>query len=307
MNGGAIRIGSIAGIPIRIHVTFLIILPFLAFGFARVYREAARAAEVPPEQLGGSPLLWGFVVALALFVSVLLHELAHSLYAMKAGGRVRDITLLMIGGVSQISEPPKTPRGEAVMALVGPLASFAILGLVDGNLLLLVIAFFVYVGAESESRAVLVKAMLGHIRVRDLVRSRPEPVDPSASVFEVGERMIRERRTGFPVARGAEVLGVISLEDVQRVPPAERARLPVSDAVQRVAPVDADDEASKALRLFAEARTKLVPVLDGGRLYGVLSQTDVARGLQLGELEATQHPRSRGPAHPGLTEAGQHV
>ncbi|HVI97150.1 MAG TPA: site-2 protease family protein [Anaeromyxobacter sp.] len=387
MNGGAIRIGSIAGIPIRIHVTFLIILPFLAFGFARVYREAARAAEVPPEQLGGSPLLWGFVVALALFVSVLLHELAHSLYAMKAGGRVRDITLLMIGGVSQISEPPKTPRGEAVMALVGPLASlalggicfllyraaattelfnlkfalfqlaylnvvlglfnlipafpmdggrvlrgllasrwgllratrvaagagkvfavaFAILGLVDGNLLLLVIAFFVYVGAESESRAVLVKAMLGHIRVRDLVRSRPEPVDPSASVFEVGERMIRERRTGFPVARGAEVLGVISLEDVQRVPPAERARLPASDAVQRVAPVDADDEASKALRLFAEARTKLVPVLDGGRLYGVLSQTDVARGLQLGELEATQHPRSRGPAHPGLTEAGQHV
>jgi len=105
MNGGAIRIGSIAGIPIRIHVTFLIILPFLAFGFARVYREAARAAGVPPEQLGGSPLLWGFVVALALFVSVLLHELAHSLYAMKAGGRVRDITLLMIGGVSQIAEP----------------------------------------------------------------------------------------------------------------------------------------------------------------------------------------------------------
>jgi len=47
-------------------------------------------------------------------------------------------------------------------------------------------------------------------------------------------------------------------------------------------------------------------VLDGGRLYGVLSQTDVARGLQLGELEATQHPRSRGPAHRGLTEAGQH-
>ncbi len=386
MNGGAVRIGSIGGIPIRIHVTFLIILPFLALGFARVYREAARAAEVPTEQLGGSPLLWGFVVALALFLCVLVHELAHSLYAMKEGGRVRDITLLLIGGVSQITEPPRTPRAEAVMALVGPLTSlvlggvcyllyraaasgahfnlqfalfqlvylnvvlglfnlipafpmdggrvlrgvlasrfgllpatrvaagagkvfaiaFAILGFLTANILLMVVAFFVYVGAESESRAVLVKAVLGHIRVRDLVRSRPEPVDPSASVFDVGERMIRERRTGFPVARGEEVLGVIGLEDVQRVPPTERARLLVADALQRVAPVDASDEAAQALRAFAGARTQLIPVLEGGRLYGVLSQADVARGLQLGELEQTQHPRGRGPLRRGLTRAEQH-
>jgi Zn-dependent protease/CBS domain-containing protein len=386
MRGGAIRIGSIAGIPIRIHVTFLIILPFLAFGFARMYQQAARAAGVPAEQLAGTPLLWGFVVALALFLCVLAHELAHSLYAMKEGGRVRDITLLMIGGVSQLTEPPRTPRAEAVMALVGPLTSlllggvfyllyraasatelfnlrfalfqlvylnvvlglfnlipafpmdggrvlrgvlasrwgmlratqvaaragrffavvFAILGFLNANLLLLVIAFFVYVGAEAESRAVLVKAVLGHIRVRDLVRSRPEPVDPSASVFDVGERMIREHRTGFPVARGDEVLGVISLEDVQRVPPAERARLSVAEAVRRVTPVDANDEASKALRAFGEARTQVIPVLDGGRLYGMLSQTDVARGLQLGELEETQHPQRRGPLRRGLRGAEQH-
>jgi CBS domain-containing protein len=131
-------------------------------------------------------------------------------------------------------------------------------------------------------------------------------VDPSASVFDVGERMIREHRTGFPVARGDDVLGVISLEDVQRVPPAERARLPVSQAIQRVAPVDANDEASRALRAFAEARTRVIPVLEGGRLYGVLSQTDVARGLQLSELEETQHPQRRGPLRRGLRRAEQH-
>lgn len=385
MNGGAVRIGTIAGIPIRIHVTFLVILPFLAIGFGRVYQQTARVAGVPADRLAGSPFLWGLVVALALFASVLVHELAHSLYAMKAGGKVRDITLFMIGGVSQISEPPRTSRAEAVMALVGPVTSlllggffyllyraaavtqlfnlkfalfqlvylnvvlglfnlipafpmdggrvlrgvlasrwgllratrvaagagklfavvFAIVGFLNANLLLMVIAFFVYVGAESESRSVLVKAVLGHIRVRDLVTSRPEPVDPSASVFEVGERMIRERQTAFLVARGEELLGVISLEEIQRVPPTERGSVPVADVVRRVPAVDAGEDASKAVRALAEAGTRVIPVLDGRTPYGVLSQRDVARGLQLSELEETQHPRDRGLPSRRFTDAEQ--
>lgn len=93
MNGSAIRIGSVRGIPIRIHVTFLLVLPFLALGFGRVFTEAARVAEIPPDQLQGSPFIWGLAVSLALFVSVLIHELAHSLYALRKGGRVRGITL----------------------------------------------------------------------------------------------------------------------------------------------------------------------------------------------------------------------
>lgn len=96
---------------------------------------------------------------------------------------------------------------------------FAIAGFVSVNLLLMAIAFFVYVGAEAESRNVLVKAVLGHIRVRDLMGSQPRPVEPSLSVFEVGERMLRERRVAFPVVEGGNVLGVVGLEDVQRVPP----------------------------------------------------------------------------------------
>lgn len=386
MHGGAIRIGSVAGIPIRIHVTFLIVLPFLALGFARVYRETARTAGVPADQLGGSPFLWGLVVALALFLSVLVHELAHSLYALRAGGKVRDITLIMIGGVSQLSEPPRGARAEAVMALVGPVTSlllggvfyllyraiadtglldlrfalfqlvylnvvlglfnlvpafpmdggrilrgvlasrwgllratrvaaragkvfavvFAILGFLTANILLMVIAFFVYFGAESESRNVLVEAVLGHIRVRDLVRSRPEPVDVAATTFDVGERMIRERRTAFPVVGGGEVIGVIVLEDVQRVPAPSRASVRVEEVVRRVPPVDAADEASRALRAFAEAGAQVVPVLDGGALYGMLTATDVMRGLQLGELEETQHPRDRGPLRRRLMRAEQH-
>jgi len=389
MNGAAIRIGSVRGIPIRIHVTFLIVLPFLAVGFGRVFTEAARVAEVPAEQLWGSPIAWGLAVALALFLSVLVHELAHSLYALRKGGRVRDITLLMIGGVSQISEGPKTGRQEAVMALVGPVASlvlggvfyvvyravagttlfnlkfaifhlvylnvvlglfnllpafpmdggrilrgmlaerwgilratrvaaragkafavlFAVVGFFAPNVLLMVIAFFVYVGAEAEDRSVLVRALLGHIHVRDLMGSRPHPVDPSTSVFDVGERMVRERRLAFPVAEGGTVLGIVGLEDVERVPSADRERIRVADVVRRVPSVDASDEASKALRVFAEARTPVLPVVEAGALVGVISETDIARGLQLSKLEATQHPSAAGPPsmRHGVPRAEQHA
>jgi len=198
------------------------------------------------------------------------------------GGRVLRGVLASRWGVLRATRVAAT--AGKVFAIV-----FAILGFLSANLFLMVIAFFVYVGAEAESRNVLVKAVLGHIRVRDLVRSRPDPVDPSTSVFEVGERMIRERLTGFPVARGGEVLGVVGLEDVQRVAPAERGRVRVADVVRRVAPVDAADDATRVLRAFAETGARLIPVLEGGALHGVVSQTDVNRGLQLGELEETQH------------------
>jgi CBS domain-containing protein len=102
--------------------------------------------------------------------------------------------------------------------------------------------------------------------------------------------MLRERRTSFPVVEGGGVVGIVGLEDVRRVPTPERERVRVADVVRRVAAVDANDEAAKALRAFAEARTPVVPVVDAGTYVGVLSQTDVARGLQLSELEATQHP-----------------
>jgi CBS domain-containing protein len=184
---------------------------------------------------------------------------------------------------------------------------FAILGFLGANFLLVAVAFFIYLGADSESRSVLVKAVLGHIRVGDLVVSRPQPVDPDLSVFEAGERMIRERRTAFPVVQGGEVVGILTLEDVQRVPPAERPRARVADVAQRLAPLQASDEASVALRALSEARVQVVPVVEGGRPFGVLSQTDVARGLQLSELEATQHPPRVGPGDRWLAGREQHA
>jgi Zn-dependent protease len=118
----AMQIGSVWGIPVRIHWSFLLALPFLAVLFGEYFLGAAEMAGLSRQDLAGRPWMWGLGLTLALFLSVLVHELAHAIYARRRGVRVVDITLLMIGGVSRIGEADR-PRTEAIMALAGPLVS----------------------------------------------------------------------------------------------------------------------------------------------------------------------------------------
>jgi len=369
------RIGTIRGIPIRIHYTFLLVLPFLAYAFGQNFVAAARLGGVPAATLRGPPWAWGLLVALLLFASVLVHELAHSFYALSHGGRVRSITLLMIGGVSELTQPPARPAEEAWMALAGPATSialglaflvllrlsggfggfparftltylaelnlflgvfnllpafpmdggrvvrgllersrgpiratqiaatlgklfaalFAIWGFLGGNLLLVLIAFFVYVGAEGEQHAVIARALLGDLRVRELM-VRPAPaVSPAEAVFDVAERMLREKRLSFPVADGGRVLGAVSAESIERIPLERRRQTPAADAMFPAAVVAPGDRVSDALRLLSDPRRGSLVVVENDRLVGTISQADLARALRLQELAASQHVREEEP------------
>jgi Zn-dependent protease len=62
----------------------------------------------------------GAIIAAMLFISVLLHELAHSILALRYGIKIRQIILFIFGGVSDVSEEPKDYWKEAKMALIGP-------------------------------------------------------------------------------------------------------------------------------------------------------------------------------------------
>jgi Zn-dependent protease/CBS domain-containing protein len=128
-NSGSLTLFHVHGIPVRAHWTLFLAIPYIAFVFSRQFAMVARMAGVEPDQPSIPPLFWGALVAVGLFASVALHELAHSLVALRAGGRVRDITLMLLGGVSRIERMPRRPSLEALMAAVGPATSLALGGL----------------------------------------------------------------------------------------------------------------------------------------------------------------------------------
>lgn len=119
-------VATIRGIPIRIHITLLLLLPYIAVMVSREFHRLVQLANLGTTQFAMPPIVWGVLLAIALFVSVLLHELAHSLVAVSSGVRVHSITLMMLGGISRIEGDIRRPGREAWMAAAGPLTSFVI-------------------------------------------------------------------------------------------------------------------------------------------------------------------------------------
>src|SRR2546428_6351428 len=118
---GTFRIGKIAGIDIDIHVSWIIILVLLTVSLATGWFP-----QLYPGWSTATYWVVSLISSLLLFVSVLLHELAHSLVARRRGLPVKNITLFVFGGVSNIEQEPKSPGGEFQMAGVGPLTSLLI-------------------------------------------------------------------------------------------------------------------------------------------------------------------------------------
>jgi Zn-dependent protease/CBS domain-containing protein len=117
------RVGRIFGIEIDIDWSWLLIFALISWSLAASFGTFHKDWSLAMQ--------WGLAVlaALLFFVSVLLHELAHALVASARGLPVRNITLFLFGGVSNIQTEPKSPFGELAIALVGPLTSL-VLGVV---------------------------------------------------------------------------------------------------------------------------------------------------------------------------------
>jgi Zn-dependent protease/predicted transcriptional regulator len=125
--GATIRLFKIAGIPIYVHTSWFAIYALIVWTLATGYFPGV----IPGID---APTAWalGSIGALLLFVSVLLHELSHSIVAKAHGLTVRGITLHLFGGVSQLENEPRTALAELLIAAVGPLTSFAIAGAIWG-------------------------------------------------------------------------------------------------------------------------------------------------------------------------------
>lgn len=123
MLESSFRIGSVAGIRIGVHYTWLFVFFLLSSSLFVVFRDAH------PEWSSHAILLTALVSTLLFFVSIVLHELGHSLVAIARGVKVRAITLFIFGGMAQTEKDADTAKTEFLIAIAGPLVSFALAGL----------------------------------------------------------------------------------------------------------------------------------------------------------------------------------
>jgi Zn-dependent protease/CBS domain-containing protein len=154
MNTGSLKIGRIAGIDILIHWSWLAIFVLLIWSLAEGFFKDLGDDWTPVERWGAAG-----VSTFLFFLSILLHELSHSLVAKRLGMTVKSITLFLFGGVSSLTEEPESARDEFRIAIVGPLTSF-VLAAIAG----LVFAVFLYAGEETSVPG-LVAGYLGFINL----------------------------------------------------------------------------------------------------------------------------------------------
>lgn len=358
----SLQIGKILGIPIKLHITFLLILPVFALVFATNPAPFGFQNEASPL----ISYLLSLITTILLFFCVLLHELGHSYLAQKYGVKIKDITLMLIGGVSSMEEIPRNPSQELKMAFAGPLVSLIIgfllfalnslivtaivsykatsiymmvnilssinivLGLfnllpafpMDGgrvlrawyakrmnyvqathyaasvgkflaflmgivglfsNAWLILIAFFVYIGASEEDKSTTVTVTLEKYLVSDIMSPNVTSVTPSMTIETLMQFMFEHRHMGYPVMEGSSLKGIVTLTDVHKIPPLERAALQVRDIMTtKVVSLAADAKAADAFKLMMSNNIGRVLVVDpDGSLVGILSRTDIMRAMML--------------------------
>lgn len=311
MQGG-IRIGRIFGINIYLDWSWIFIFLLVTWSLA--------AGLFPAWHPDWSPMLsWTVATAasLLLFVSILLHELSHSLVAKARGLPVRRITLFLFGGVSNIEREPDSPATEFWMAVVGPITSIALgvfflllSGIIAGltgqmmatpvetvshldplsTLLLwlgpinIFIGWFLNGAARQSYRQIVIQDLLEDVPVARLMRNNVPAVSPDLPISSlVYNYIMNTGESAFPVVAGDRIAGLVSLEDVRKVPREAWDKTPVSQIMTRaeqLAAVTPEEDASEALNQLERRDVRQVPVIQNGHLVGLLRRRDIMRWLQ---------------------------
>ncbi|MEZ4415780.1 MAG: site-2 protease family protein [Gemmatimonadota bacterium] len=355
----SVRIARVAGIPVQVHATFLLLLGWIAWIH---WREGGTVAAVVD----------GVLFILAVFLCVVLHELGHALAARRFGIVTRDITLLPIGGVARLEKMPDKPAQELWVAVAGPLVNVAIaillwvglswsgtlrpletVGVAEGGLperLLIVnvmlvmfnlipafpmdggrvlrallamrmgllratrvaaalgqglalvfgivglmynpflafIALFVWIGAAQEANVVQVRSLLSGVSVREGMITDFEVLDGRDPLSHAVERVLAGTQEEFPVIEDGSISGILTRAHLLKALSQSGPGIPVSAAMSREPRwISPDESMERALELLRAADGSVLLIGDGGRLVGLLTETNASELVQI--RAALQH------------------
>lgn len=293
------RLGRILGIEIRIHISWLLIFAFLTWSLAVGYFPSLLPNVSTVEY-------WtlGAISSIALFASVLAHEIGHSIVARRNGIPVKDITLFIFGGASNITKEAESAGAEFRMAFTGPFVSFVL-----GALFLAI--YFAAGGSSSKTAFNAVMVYLGQINiVLGAFNLLPGfPLDGGrvfrSIVWKINHDAMKATRiaatTGQVIAYififgGIALAFVIGISGLWLafigwfLASAASASLQQSVLLEALKGVKVKDIArssiqtgqpsltiEKAMSIMLESNQRALPVIEDGRMTGLVSMTDIKR------------------------------
>lgn len=280
---------TVAGIDVYVHGTFLLLIAFLAFSDLVAGK-------------GVAAMVRGTLLILAVFTTVVLHELGHALTARRFGVRTKDITLLPIGGIARLEKMPDKPGEQLLVALAGPAVNLVIALLLFG--LLRVLGGDVgFQNLRQVGGSFLTQLMWINVTLALFNLLPGYPMDGGRILRALlAMRMAPERATQVAARIGqgfAVILGLVGLlanaflvviaaflwlgakgEHYVSTVKVALAGLSVRHGmITDFKTVSPTDTLSRAVELTLAGFQQDFPVMDGTRLVGVLTYGDVLTGL----------------------------
>jgi len=162
---------------------------------------------------------------------------------------------------------------------------FGILGLIVFSPILILIAFFIYIGAGQESSVTRYRFLLKDVNIRDIMSKPVKSVTPGMSLTEIINLMYQTKHLGFPVMDRGYLIGIITLTDLSRVPSIDRDAMQVQDAMTReVITLTPDAPVIDALKIMTQQDIGRIPVISDGILIGIITKSDIFTVLELREM-----------------------
>jgi Zn-dependent protease/CBS domain-containing protein len=293
----SLRVGRFAGIDVYMHVTFLLLISWVAFLYWRQGQSIVSAIA-------------GVAFILAVFLCVVLHEFGHALTARRYGIKTRDIILLPIGGVARLERLPTRPLQELWVALAGPAVNIVIaVGLFAW--LKLTASFEPLQMMTLTTGPVLERLMAVNLFLVAFNMIPAFPMDGGRvlrAILATRTEYSRATQIAASIGQGiAIVFGFIglfynpfllfiaffvwigaaqeaSLAQIQAAIggiPVQQAMLTDFRTLRR------DDSLERAIELTLAGSQKDFPVVDNGRIEGILTQTDLLKALSAPNRDST--------------------
>jgi Zn-dependent protease/CBS domain-containing protein len=162
---------------------------------------------------------------------------------------------------------------------------FGIFGFLVLNPILIIIAFFIYIGANQESYMVKYNILLKDMTMQQVMNSPVMTVSPSTPLSELIDRMYNTKHLGFPVIDRGQLVGMVTLADVQKAPPIDREALQVKDVMHReVITLPPNAPLTDAFKIMSERQIGRIPVMEGDNLVGIVTRTDILKVMELQEV-----------------------